>query len=200
MSEERESMNARFAFVLGIAAIALLGLGQSESQAASQDRYVLSAPKIAQALSLRGLTTKDAHVFLPARVVATEPDPALDVLSVSSTRDRRSTVATESVTWIKLTCRLPGRCLPFYAMVKGATGPYSDPAAPNAAQLEKPPVAIRAGAQATLMMDDNRAHIQISVVSLENGVAGHRIRVATLDHKHTYTAEVVSAQLLKRSF
>jgi flagella basal body P-ring formation protein FlgA len=59
---------------------------------------------------------------------------------------------------------------------------------------------MRAGAHATLVMDDARSHIQVAVISLENGIAGHRIRVASLDHKQVYVAEVVSANLLKRSF
>ena len=49
-------------------------------------------------------------------------------------------------------------------------------------------------------MDDARAHVELSVVSLENGAAGHKIRVATPDHKQVYLAEVVSANRLKRSF
>jgi flagella basal body P-ring formation protein FlgA len=66
----------------------------------------------------------------------------------------------------------------------------------------KPNVAItmRAGAHATLVMDDDRAHIQIAVISLENGLAGHRIRVASPDHKQVYVAEVVNASLLRKSF
>jgi flagella basal body P-ring formation protein FlgA len=59
---------------------------------------------------------------------------------------------------------------------------------------------IRAGAHATMVMDDERAHIQVAVVSLENGIAGHRIRVASPDHKQIYVAEVVNANLLRRSF
>jgi flagella basal body P-ring formation protein FlgA len=49
-------------------------------------------------------------------------------------------------------------------------------------------------------MDDDRAHIQIAVISLENGLAGHRIRVASPDHKQVYVAEVVNASLLRKSF
>jgi hypothetical protein len=49
-------------------------------------------------------------------------------------------------------------------------------------------------------MDDQRAHIQVAVISLENGMVGHRIRVATPDHKQTYIGEVVNARLLRGSF
>jgi len=59
---------------------------------------------------------------------------------------------------------------------------------------------MRAGAHATLEMNDARSRIQVAVSSLENGIAGHRIRVASLDYKHIYVAEVVSPNLLKRSY
>jgi flagella basal body P-ring formation protein FlgA len=57
-----------------------------------------------------------------------------------------------------------------------------------------------AGTHATLVIDDQRSHIQLSVISLENGIAGHRIRVASPDHKQFYVGEVVSARLLKGNF
>jgi flagella basal body P-ring formation protein FlgA len=59
---------------------------------------------------------------------------------------------------------------------------------------------IRSGAHATLVMDEERAHIEVAVISLENGMAGQKIRVASPNHKQVYVAEVVSANLLKRSF
>jgi hypothetical protein len=49
-------------------------------------------------------------------------------------------------------------------------------------------------------MDDGRAQIEVAVISLESGTAGHRIHVASPDHKQVYLAEVVSATLLTRSF
>jgi len=51
-----------------------------------------------------------------------------------------------------------------------------------------------------LEMDDNRSHIQVSVISLENGNAGDKIRVSSPDRKQVYTAEVIDANLLKRSY
>lgn len=59
---------------------------------------------------------------------------------------------------------------------------------------------MRAGSRATLVMDDQRSHIQVAVISLQNGMAGHRIRVSSPDHKQVYFGEVVSANLLKGSF
>jgi hypothetical protein len=61
-------------------------------------------------------------------------------------------------------------------------------------------ITMRAGTHATLVMDDNRSHIQVAVISLENGLVGHRIHVASPDHKQTYVGEVVNARLLRGSF
>jgi len=49
-------------------------------------------------------------------------------------------------------------------------------------------------------LDDHRSRIRVSVVSLEKGAAGSRIRVASPDHKQVYVAEVVSSSQLKASF
>jgi flagella basal body P-ring formation protein FlgA len=59
---------------------------------------------------------------------------------------------------------------------------------------------MRAGDRATLLMDDSRAHIQIKVISLENGMAGKWIRVSSLDHKQTYFGQVINGSLLKGTF
>ena len=65
---------------------------------------------------------------------------------------------------------------------------------------ERSEITMKAGTHATLMLDDQRSHIQVAVVSLENGIVGHRIHVASPDHKQTYVGEVVNARLLKGSF
>ncbi len=59
---------------------------------------------------------------------------------------------------------------------------------------------MRPGTHATMVMNDSRMQVQVSVISLESGIAGHKIRVESPDHKKIYVAEVVSANLLKRSF
>jgi len=49
-------------------------------------------------------------------------------------------------------------------------------------------------------MDDERSHIQIAVITLEGGITGREIRVASTDHKQFYLGKVVSANLLRRSY
>ena len=100
-------------------------------------------------------------------------------------------------------------CLPFYAIVtlqesaaRSAIGIASVSPLDVIGTALKPKIVItiRAGAHATLVMDDGRSHIQVAVISLENGIIGQRIRVASPDHKQVYVAEVISVNLLKRSF
>jgi flagella basal body P-ring formation protein FlgA len=61
-------------------------------------------------------------------------------------------------------------------------------------------ITMRAGTHATLVMDDDRSHIQVAVITLENGIVGHRIHVASPDHRQTYVGEVVNERLLRGSF
>jgi hypothetical protein len=180
------------------------GWGQSQLQG----RFALTAGQVARALSESGIQTTEAQVSLLTRVVATESSPALDVLSVDSLAKQPKAEHSPVRSRVKLACRLPGKCLPFYAIVS-----WSEPtASPAAAASSTAPlvsnvifnanagITMRAGTHATLVMDDNRSHIQVAVISLENGMAGHRIRVSSPDHKQVYFGEVVSASLLKGSF
>lgn len=194
-------MKARWLTVSLVAAMSMPGWEQSQPQ----DRFALTAGQVARALSEGGMPTADGQVSLLARVVATEPDPALDVVSVEAFS--KGLVAGQSVvrSRVKLSCRLAGKCLPFFVIVSRSE-PVAGPA------LAGPPLdrsmwssptrqmTIRAGARATLVIDDGRSHIQVAVVSLENGMEGHRIRVSSPDHKQIYFGEVVSASLLKGSF
>jgi hypothetical protein len=195
-------MTARWIAVLLIAAMPAWG------QSPSQDRFVLTAGQVARALSDRGRQTTDEQVSLQARVVATEPYPVLDILSVEPLGKRQLAEHSPARSRVKLACHLSARCLPFYAIVS-----WSEPTAGPAAVLSSSSrvvtnelfnpgagITMRAGTHATLVMDDDRSHIQVAVISLENGIAGHRIRVSSPDHKQVYFGEVVSASLLKGSF
>jgi len=183
------------------AAMSVPGWGQS------QDRFVLTAPQIARTLSDQGMQITDS-VSLLARVVATEPHPVLDIISVAPLGERWSAGRSETHSLVKLGCHLPGTCLPFYVIVHGPEGPVVS-AANGTGALALPTTArmktntattMRAGTHAMLVMDDTRSHVQVSVISLQNGNAGDRIRVASPDRKQVYTAEVIDANLLKRSY
>ena len=59
---------------------------------------------------------------------------------------------------------------------------------------------VRAGSPATLVIEDRKVHIRLRVVYLEGGATGDKVRVATLDRKQAFKAEIVTPGLLKGSF
>jgi hypothetical protein len=195
-------MTAKWIGVLAVAAINVAGWSQSQLQ----DRFAITADQVARAVSAGGIEVAAEQVSLPANVVSTEPNPVLDVLSVEPLSDRWFGGRSGAHSWVKLACRTPGECLPFYAVVSRPTespGRAPSNSRTSLAALKLKPnaeISMRAGAHAMLVMDDGRAHIKIAVVTLENGVVGHRIRVATPDHKQVYVAEVVNESLLRKSF
>ena len=58
---------------------------------------------------------------------------------------------------------------------------------------------MRAGTQAVLLLEGDRVHIRITVVCIDNGTSGEKIRVRSIDNRQLYVAEVVDATLLKGS-
>jgi flagella basal body P-ring formation protein FlgA len=109
---------------------------------------------------------------------------------------------------VRLDCAKQEDCLPFYVAVRW---PQENAAQTSQASLTRPLAAIvpastapktftvRAGSQATLLLDGDHIHIRISVVCLENGVTGQTIRVSSKDHQKTFTAEVVDGTVLRGS-
>ena len=168
-----------------------------------RDHFAVSADQVALAVSAGGMPISADHVSLLTHVVATEPEPALDVLSVE-TLGGGSPDPSGVRFRVKLACHVAGKCLPFYAIVNSPLLPTgrskSLPSPSGTVWTTRNEITMKAGTHAMLLLDDQRSQIQVAVVSLENGVAGHRIHVASLDHKQTYIAEVVNEHLLKGTF
>ena len=193
-------MTSKWIAMLSIAAMSLTGWSQSQLQ----DSFALTADQVAQSVSKGGIEVAGDQVFLLANVVAKVPYPALDVLSVEPLGDKWFGGRSGTHSWVKLGCHLRGECLPFYAVVSWSREPAgratNKSIASPAALTPKKVITMRAGTHATMLMDDDRSHIQIAVISLENGIAGHSIRVTSPDHKQVYVAEVVNASLLRKSY
>ena len=77
-------MTARWMPALLMVAMSLPGWGQSQPRRALRSR----AHQVAQTLSGNGIQIMDEQVSLLANVVATEPAPMLDILSVEPLGDR----------------------------------------------------------------------------------------------------------------
>jgi hypothetical protein len=180
--------------------------GPGWGQTAPTPHFTLTASQIARVLSEKGVPTEDKQVSLPAAVVATQPDPTLEVMGIEKLGNAEPGEHIPVRSRVKLACRTAEGCLPFYAIVtwpEGTAWTTSITSSPGPVAKALPgnsEVSMPAGAHATLVLDDQRSHIQVSVVSLENGIVGHKIRVASPDHKKFYVGEVVSSTLLKGSF
>ncbi|HEY4356781.1 MAG TPA: hypothetical protein VGN16_13610 [Acidobacteriaceae bacterium] len=196
------------ALLFGLAALGALPL---RAQFRSK-HYSLTSGQVAHSLARtfaeRGITISDSQVSLPANVVASDPEPVLEVRSIEPLGHLATNRPGEVSSAIKLACHDSAACLPFYAIVAMPQGASLNTqtqaiaaAHETAARSRNTPVqyTIRAGAHATLLMDDSATHIQMSVVTLENGTTGQTIRVSSPDHKQTYNAQVVSADVLKGS-
>jgi hypothetical protein len=198
-------MTTKWMAALLITAMSAPSWGQ---QSQPKGRFALTADQVARTLSGRGLQVADQQVSLLANVVATEPNPLLDVLTVEPLGPRGPDKRPVAHSLVRLACHESDKCLPFYAIVTWPAGPVEGASSAFGTSVDtvqpmwKPNVAImmRAGTHATLLMDDERSHIQVAVISLENGIVGHRIRVTTPDHKQVFIGEVVSASLLRRSY
>jgi len=188
--------------------MSLPGWAQSSSQAPLRGHFPITAYQVAQTLAAKGGNLTGGQVILLADVVSAQPYPVLDVLAVEPLTIQSNQSGSQLQSIVKLGCHVSGVCLPFYAkvtrsdqLVSNAAAPINFPAAVSGAAAHfRPEVTMRAGAHATLVMEDDRAHISVAVVTLENGIVGRKIRVASPDHKQIYIAEVVNAHLLKRSF
>jgi hypothetical protein len=182
-----------------MAALSLQSWGQSS------DRFALTVGQVTSALAEKGISLGNMQVSMLANVVATRPDPLLDVLSVDALSDLGFGEGRTSRSRVKMACHASGTCLPFYILVSEPKSMLNGVVFPSVAagiKSYKPSLAptMRPGTHATLLMDDNRAHIEVSVISLENGITGHKIRVASPDHKQFYVGEVIGPNLLRRSF
>jgi len=188
------------------ALLAGMMVGTSQGQLRPKEWFTPSASHltnaIVKALAERGIEVGNGDVALLTTVVSTQPAPELDVLSLTAV-DGHAAGSDHPRSTVRIACHEAGECLPFYAVVNWAesarvrgsafrSGPFQSAVAA--------PMVMRAGARATLLMEDGRAHVEISVVSLEGGAAGKIVRVQTPDRKRTFSAEIVSASLLKGSF
>jgi hypothetical protein len=182
-------------------ALALLITATLHGSAQQQARFPVTRQQVAHALLRHGLTVADDQVSLVASIVASNPEPELDVdlvqplgASVGDPRIRAK---------VRLVCPQPRACVPFYAIV---TWPLDTVLSPlpvlaHAAAVHAPvaPIAMRAGSNAMLIVDTAQMHIRVPVISLQDGSVGSRIHVTSPDRKQNYTATIVSPTLLTGS-
>lgn len=156
----------------------------------------ITTGQIAAAVSSAGLNASANQIVLLTDVVATNSAPALRVDSMERWGDRGMKV--------RLSCAKPEECLPFFVAIRGSQAQAAPPdvadhssAAILRVKSDSNSFVMRAGSRETLLLDGDHVHIQLIVVCLENGAVGQNIRVASLDHKQIYTAEVSDNKVLR---
>jgi hypothetical protein len=167
----------------------------------AQQRFPITPQQIANALLRRGFTVSDTQVSLVAGIVASSPEPELEVDSVQPLGD--SAVGQRIRAKVRVVCPQHHSCLPFYVIVTWPPGTVRSelPTLDRIAGVPPPtpPVSMRAGSNAMLIVDTAQMHLRVPVISLQNGAIGSTIHVTSADRKQTYTAVVVSPTLLTGS-
>lgn len=189
----------RSGLYLACAILALARPNPAELEAETPSRFALSADAVAATLAEEGLVVSPAQVQLPLPLTATNATPAMRVTAAELLPDGRMQ--------LRVACRDPKACLPFHVIVDlhgraaalaGIAGLHSS--SDSASQLPRSEdAALRAGAHATLLIEDRHMRIQLPVISMDSGAAGSEIRVSSLDRKTIYRGVVVDRGLVRGS-
>lgn len=177
-------------------AISILAAATALPAAAASARTAITTSQIAAAINSAGMQISARQVMLLTNVVAASDTPALKVQSMERWGDHQLKV--------RLGCSSQAECIPFIVGVRDAdlkakqlASSYSDRSSDAHAKRDPKSFVVRSGTPATLLLEGERIHIQLSVVCLESGAPGQTIRVASKDHKQIYTAEIVDGSILK---
>jgi flagellar basal body P-ring formation chaperone FlgA len=172
---------------------ALIGLAAAALPVmAATARVAINPAQVAGAISNAGIKISPEQVTLLADVVANQADPTLVVESMERWGDNRMKV--------RMNCA-NSECLPFFVAVQwGQTEPtpaaFTNRGSVGASASLKP-IVLHAGSAATLILDSDHVHIKLPVICLESGTVGQTIRVASKDHRQTFTAQVGDPAALK---
>jgi len=165
--------------------------------APAAEHYAIAPVLIAATLSRVGIEVQAAQVSLLTNVMASTPSPRLKVSSVAKL-DRQQILA-------RLECENTRECLPFYVSVRAGQGSEIEAVrtstdSPSPEAIPGPAdssTVLRKGSPARLLLEGGNVHISIPVICLEAGAPGQTIRVSDKEHHMVYSAQVVSAFLLK---
>jgi hypothetical protein len=162
-------------------------------------RTAITTEQIATALTNSGMQISAGQVVLLSDSVASTSAPELRVQSMERQGDGRMKV--------RMDCASTQQCLPFFVAIslgklgKDDTVAQSPTNSPVRVALRVKPdpsaYVVHAGSPAVLMLEGDHVHIRVSVICLENGVAGQTIQVVSKDHQKTYAAQVADGTVLK---
>jgi hypothetical protein len=177
-------------------AIPILVAAAALSAAAAPVRDAITAAQVADAISEAGTKVSARQVTLLTDVVSTGSAPILKVQSMQPWGNHQIKV--------RMSCARQEECLPFFVAVRDndqnllqRVSEDSRGPSPARSRPDSKSFVVRSGTPVTLLIDGERIHIKLSVICLENGAPGQTIRASSMDHKQTYSAEVVDGTLLR---
>lgn len=170
--------------------IVSLTLGFAEDCPRNAPRSALSEVQVRETLSAR-FPLPGAVLSFPS-MTSRCPSPPLMITEVLPLNDKD--------VMVRMSCRNPFECLSFYAFLHWPQ-PYQPEAIltdRRARRLASPePQTVRAGTQATLMLEGQFIQITTPVICLEPGRVGDTVRASSMDGKRIYLAKVMSPGFLK---
>lgn len=176
--------------------VLLASVAPSVNSQAAAGRFVITAQAVASAMAGAGWKIASDRVRLLSQVTANRRDALLEVV--------RATKSAPGALTVELRCHDRSACLPFYVVIDGvAAADTPDRSSMNGGSSTEAPPATRAtpvlksGDPATLVFADKALHISMPVICLQSGQRGQRIRVASIDRRRFFKAEIVGPGLLK---
>lgn len=160
-------------------------------------RSAISAERVAQALVSGGVDVTAEQVKFLSPVSAAKRDFTLQL--VSTARRDKDTLKAE------LRCH-DRACLPFYVLLTGTGMADTQGRNPSARTIAAKAglgtasgdqILMHDGDSATLVFENTSLRISMSVICLESGSRGQKIRVVSADRKRHFKAEIVALGLLK---
>jgi len=175
--------------------MAILVVWVLPSAAQLHEPLSITGQDVATAMAVAGWKVDAANVKFLSQVSVIGQNGRLKVIEVAPW--------VENSLKVKLRCLDPRACLPFYVLVnRTAGGPESLPSLANSAEgtrveLTGQRPVLRSGDPATMVFNNRFLHISMPVICLQSGRQGQTIRVASIDHRRFYKAEIMGPGLLK---
>ncbi len=188
----QRSLPIRIAAALGV----LLSTGVLAWAAPQPRAFPITRAQVVEALRRGGLPADPEQVQLAARVVASVSQPTLRVVSLA---------AEAAQLQLRLECAGRAECLPFLATIAmpdrtaatAAQQHWSVGSRGEEAEQIHKQTAVHNGSRLTMLLDGDRLHIRMPVICLAAGDPGQAVRVAGVDRKQTYTAEVIDEHTVR---
>lgn len=176
--------------------IGLMLVAFSSVRAETSSSFMVTRDEVIRAMTKKQLPVDGVDITMPSRMRSTVTGPVLEIQQITSLDTQRSQ--------LRVACQVRSECMPFYAIARWtgtrSAGQTTTGKQEDGIQVTGASDALRAGAHATLVIDDERVHIRVPVICASGGAPGDKIKVTTINHHQTFEAVILNADELKGSF